>query len=331
MSSTAILHGPGSASGAPNLPDGFADTFTSRLVDIGELRLHAVIGGEGPPLLLVHGWPQTWYAWRKVMPTLAESFEVIAVDQRGIGHSDKPRSGYDVGTLAADLAALMDALAHKEFALYGTDTGMPIAHALAADYPGRVKRLVVSEAFLPGIASALPLFVPPVLNARLWHLMFNQLPAEVNEALVRGREDVFFGAEFAASAGTEKLPADTVKYYVDTLAADPEALRGSFEFYRAISSSAAQNEERRNRKLPMPVLGIGGEESGGENPANAMKLVAEDVTAVVLHGSGHWVAEQAPDELLAALTDFLAPYREEALSSEGSSWANALVEAYLEE
>jgi hypothetical protein len=78
-------------------------------------------------------------------------------------------------------------------------------------------------------------------------------------------------------------------------------------------------------------LGIGGEESGGENPANAMKLVAEDVTAVVLHGSGHWVAEQAPDELLAALTDFLAPYREEALSSEGSSWANALVEAYLEE
>jgi pimeloyl-ACP methyl ester carboxylesterase len=120
-----------------------------------------------------------------VMPTLAEDFEVIAVDQRGIGLSDKPRDGYDIGTLASDLVALMDALGHHEFAVYGTDTGMPIAHALAADHPERVERLVVSEAFLPGIASALPLFVPPILNARLWHLMFNQLPGEVNEALVR--------------------------------------------------------------------------------------------------------------------------------------------------
>jgi pimeloyl-ACP methyl ester carboxylesterase len=132
----------------------------------------------------------------------------------------------------------------------------------------------------------------------------------VNEALVRGREDIFFGAEFAASAGTTKLPDDAVRYYIDTLAADPEALRGSFEFYRAISTSAAQNEERKNRRLTMPVLGIGGEESGGENAANAMKLIADDVETVVLRGSGHWVAEQAPEELLAALTKFLAPYRD---------------------
>ena len=302
--------GPGSVSGVPQLPDGFADTFTSRYAEAGDVRLHAVIGGEGPPLLLIHGWPQTWYAWRMLMPALAEDFEVIAVDQRGIGLSDKPRDGYDIGNLASDLVALMDTLGHEKFAVYGTDTGMPIAHALAADHPERVERLIVSEAFLPGIASALPLFVPPALNARLWHLMFNQLPGEVNEALVTGREDVFFGAEFAASAGTSKLPDETVKYYVDTLAADPEALRGSFEFYRAISTSAAQNEERKNRRLTMPVLAIGGEESGGENAANAMKLVADDVQALVLPGSGHWVAEQAPDELLAALTEFLAPYRD---------------------
>ena len=304
-----IAEGRGSVSQAPNLPDGFTDTFSSRFVDIGELRLHAVIGGDGPPLLLIHGWPETWYAWRMVMPTLAEDFEVIAVDQRGIGLSDKPHDGYDIGTLASDLVGVMDALGHAEFAVYGTDTGMPIAHALAADYPERVKRLVVSEAFLPGLA-ALPLFVPPTLNARLWHLMFNQLPGEVNEALVRGREDVFFGAEFAASAGTTKLPDDTVDYYVDTIAADPEALRGSFEFYRAIPTSAAQNEERKNRRLTMPVLAMGGEESGGENAANAMKAVADDVQSVVLAGSGHWVAEQAPEALLAALTEFLAPYRE---------------------
>jgi len=308
-SDLATPEGPGSVSGAPNLPDGFADTFTSRYVDTGRVRLHAVVGGDGPPLLLVHGWPQTWYAWRLLMPTLARDFEVIAVDQRGIGLSGKPRDGYDIGTLASDLVALMDVLGHEEFAVYGTDTGMPIAHALAADYPERVERLVVSEAFLPGISPPLPLFVPPTLNARLWHLMFNQLPGEVNEALVRGREDVFFGAEFAASAGTTKLPDGAVKYYVDTLAADPEALRGSFEFYRAITASAAQNEERKSRRLTMPLLAIGGEESGGENAANAMKLVADDVQGVVLRGSGHWVAEQAPEELLAALTEFLAPYR----------------------
>ena len=308
-------HGPGSASGAPNLPAGFSDTFASRYVDAGAVRYHAVIGGEGPPLLLVHGWPETWYAWRMVMPTLAEDFEVIAVDQRGIGLSDKPRDGYDIGTLANDLVTLMDALGHHEFALYGTDTGMPIAHAVAADYPERVERLVVSEAFLPGLAP-LPLFVPPTLNARLWHLMFNQLPGEVNEALVTGREQIFFGAEFDASAGTTKLADDTVRYYIDLLAADPEALRGSFEFYRAISTSAAQNEERKSRRLTMPVLAIGGEESGRENAANAMKLVADDVQTVVLPGAGHWVAEQAPHELVAELTAFLAPYRDAARQKE---------------
>jgi pimeloyl-ACP methyl ester carboxylesterase len=307
-----VAEGRGAVAAAPNLPDGFTDTFTSRLVDVGNLRLHAVIGGQGPPLLLIHGWPQTWYAWRMLMPTLADGFEVIAVDQRGIGLSDKPRDGYDIGTLARDLAALMDVLGHDEFAVYGTDTGMPIAHALAADNPDRVERLVVSEAFLPGISAPLPLFVPPTLNARLWHLMFNQLPGEVNEALVTGREDVFFGAELEASAGTKKLPGEVVEYYVDTLAADPEALRGSFEFYRAITDSAAQNEERKSRRLTMPVLALGGEESGGENAANAMKLVADDVEGVVLAGSGHWVAEQAPEALLAALTRFLAPYRERA-------------------
>jgi pimeloyl-ACP methyl ester carboxylesterase len=303
MSTAAIVE-------APNLPDGFADTFTSRYVDTGEVRLHAVVGGEGPPLLLIHGWPQTWYAWRMVMPTLAEDFEVVAVDQRGVGLSDKPKAGYDVGTLSDDLVALMDALGHQRFAVYGTDTGMPIAYALAADHPDRVARLVVSEAPLPGISPSPPLFLPPQLNARLWHLAFNQLPAEVNEALVSGREHIFFGSELAASAGTKKLPDETVEYYVDILAASPEALRGSFEFYRAIPASAAQNDERKSRRLPMPVLAIGGAESGMEGVEATMKLVADDVQGVVLAGAAHWVAEQAPEELLAVLTTFLAPYRD---------------------
>jgi pimeloyl-ACP methyl ester carboxylesterase len=309
MSASPTPEGPGSVSGAPNLPTGFADTFTSRFIDTGQLRLHAVTGGEGPPLLLVHGWPQTWYAWRMVMPALAEDFQVVAVDQRGIGLSDKPPDGYDTGTIAGDMVALMDALGHERFAMYGTDTGMPIAYALAADHPDRLERLVVSEAPLPGVTPSPPLLLPPPLNARLWHLTFNQLPAEVNEALVRGREAVFFSAEFDASAGTNKLPADAVRYYIDRLASDPEALRGSFEIYRAFPAITAQNEQRNARRLSLPVLAIGGAESGGAMVADAMKLVADDVQGVVLAGCGHWVAEQAPEQLLDALTAFLAPYR----------------------
>ena len=305
-------HGPGSVQGAPNLPSGFSDTFSSRFVDAGSVRHHAVIGGDGPPLLLIHGWPQTWYAWRMLMPTLAASFEVIAVDQRGVGLSDKPNEGYDVGTLAGDMAALMDALGHERFALYGTDVGMPIAYALAADHPDRVVRLVVSEAPLPGISPSPPLFVPPVLNARLYHLMFNQLPAELNEALVQGREAIFFGAEFEASAGSKQLPAELVEYYVELLTGDAEALRGSFEFYRAIPESSAQNEQRKEQRLTMPVLAIGGAESSGAGVEATMNLIADDVQGVVLPGAAHWVAEQAPEELLAALTSFLAPYRDAA-------------------
>ena len=143
----------------------------------------------------------------------------------------------------------------------------------------------------------------------LWHLAFNQLP-KINEQLVTGREDIFFGAEFDASAGTNKLPADAVKYYIGTLAADPDHLRGSFGFYRAIPTSTAQNEQRKTRRLTLPVLAIGGSESSGEGPGNTMKLVADDVQTMVLAGSGHWVAEQAPEQLLAALTAFLAPYRD---------------------
>ena len=311
MSSSAATtpEGPGSVSGAPNLPAGFTGTFTSRYIDTGDLRLHAVTGGDGPPLLLVHGWPQTWYAWRLLMPALARDFTVVAIDQRGIGLSDKPQDGYDTGTLASDLVAVMDALGHQRFAVYGTDVGMPIAYALAADHPDRLDRLVVSEAPLPGISPSPPLFLPRQLNERLWHLAFNQLP-NVNEQLVTGREDIFFGAEFDASAGTKKLPDNAVRYYIDTLAADPDHLRGSFEFYRAIPTTSARNEHRKTRRLTLPVLAIGGAESSGEGVGNTMKLAADDVQTLVIPGCGHWVAEQAPEQLLAALTAFLAPYRD---------------------
>jgi pimeloyl-ACP methyl ester carboxylesterase len=303
--------GPGSVSGAPNLPAGFTDIFASRYVQTGDVRLHAVVGGDGPPLLLVHGWPGSWYYWRLVMPALAQDFTVVAVDQRGIGLSDKPEGGYDTATLADDLVALMDALGHRRFALAGVDTGMLIAYAVAADHPERVERLVVGEAPLPAISPPTPLVLPDPIKARLWHIPFNQ-QEKVNEQLVSGREDIFFGAEFDASAGAEKLPREVVEYYVDGLR-DREALHGSFQMYRAFGATAAQNEQRKRTRLTMPVLAIGGALSSGDMVAATMDLVADDVQPLVIPGSGHWVAEEAPHEVLAALTAFLAPYRERRL------------------
>ena len=295
---------PTSVSGAPNLPAGFATTFTSRYVRVNGIRLHAVVGGSGRPLLLVHGWPEYWYAWRLLMPALARDFQVVAVDQRGMGLSDKPRSGYDAGTVAGDLVALMDALGHQRFSVVGHDTGMVISYALAADHPDRVDRLAVAEAPLPGIGAAPTLFEPTAINDRIWHIAFNRT-STVNEQLVRGREDIFFGYEFTTSAA-KKLPEHAVRHYIQLLAASPDALRGSFEFYRALDTTLAQNRQRANRKLTMPVLAIGGQASLGTGTADTMKLVANNVQTAVIDGAGHFVAEEAPERMLAALTPFLA-------------------------
>jgi pimeloyl-ACP methyl ester carboxylesterase len=309
MNSPSTPEGPGSVSGAPNLPDGFTGTFTSRYVDTGELRQHVVTGGDGPPLLLVHGWPQTWYAWRLVMPALARHFHVIAPDQRGTGLSGRPEGGYDTGTLAADLVALMDALGHRRFAVAGHDTGMWIGYALAADHSDRVARLAVAETPLPGVSLSPPLFANAHLNNALWHFAFNRL-AEVNDQLAAGREDVYFGWQFATKAA-RPLPDYAVRHYIDTLAADPEALHASFAIYRALDATIAQNQQRKTRRLRIPVLGIGGAHSLREQVADTMKLAADDVQTLVIPGCGHHPAEETPDETLAALTAFLAPYRDE--------------------
>ena len=301
--------GAGSALGAPNLPDGFAKTFTSRYVEANGVRFHVVIGGKGRPLLLVHGWPQIWYQWRLVMPALAQNFEVIAVDQRGIGLSDKPESGYDAGAQANDMVALMEALGHRRFAMIGFDTGMPIGYALAADHPERLERLVVGEAIITGVTPSPPLLVPGPANTRLWHIAFNRLDGSVNEALVWGREAIYFGAEYAQSAGTP-LPDAVVRYYVERLASSRDALRGSFASYRAIDVSIAQNAERKKHKLTLPVLAIGGGKALGEGVASTMRLVADNVESKIIPESGHWVAEEAPLQLLEALRPFLAPYRD---------------------
>jgi pimeloyl-ACP methyl ester carboxylesterase len=291
------------------LPDGFLDVFTSRLVEVNGLRLHAVTGGDGPALLLIGGWPQTWYAWREVMPALARRHTVVAVDSRGAGLSDKPDDGYDAGTLAADLVALMAALGHDRFDVVGHDIGTWTGYALAADHPERVGRLAILEALIPGLTPSPPFFGPAAVNLKLWQFGFNRL-TDLNEELVRGRERLFFGWQFATKAARRTaIPAYAVDVYVDAITADPRALRASFAYYRALDETIAQNERRSKTRLTLPVLAVGGALWSGAGAAQTMRLAADDVTEVVLDDCGHYPAEEQPARFVEILEDFLAADR----------------------
>jgi pimeloyl-ACP methyl ester carboxylesterase len=200
--------------------------------------------------------------------------------------------------------------------MVGVDTGMPIAYALAADYRDRLERLAVGEAVIAGVTPSPPLFAPGPLNNQFWHIPFNRLD-ELNEELVRGHEDRYFGFQFAK--GGHPLPEYAEKYYIDMLASDPNALRGSFGQYRAWDANSAQNAQRQERRLTLPVLAIGGAKGIGEGAAKAMKLVADDVQTVIIPDCGHWLAEEAPEQMLAALTAFLAPYRDGTAAADNPS------------
>jgi len=294
----------------PQLDAAFCAAFQSIFVQTPQLRLHAVVGGGGPPLLLLAGWPQTWYAWRLVMPALARQYTVIALDPRGAGLSDKPATGYDTGTMATDVAQLMDALGHPQFALAGLDVGMWTAYALAADYPEKAVRLAVGEAVIPGILPSPPLFANDAVIKRLWHFAFNRLD-EVNEQLVAGREEIFFGHQFALKAARpDALPPEVVAVYVRALQASPTALTASFNYYRALDTTITQNEERKKVRLPLPVLAIGGAQGVGKTTELTMQAVADHVEGLVIPNCGHFVPEEAPQPLTAALTAFFEPYRQ---------------------
>lgn len=296
---------PGSLTGVPALPQGLANTFRSVMVDSGGTRLHAVVGGEGPPLLLVGGWPQTWYAWRLVMGDLARTHTVVVAESRGVGLSDKPAGGYDTATLAEDFVALMRTLGHERFAMVGHDIGMWIGYALAADHPETLTRLVLMEAAIPGISPSVPLLGPSTSNDRLWHFAFNRLP-ELNEQLVEGREHHFYPHQFASKAAAPtSITDDAVQTYVASLARSRDALRASFEPYRALDVTIAQNERRRATPITLPVLALAGDANLGDLVGRTMALVASNLRAVVLADVGHYPAEENPGAVLGLLLPFL--------------------------
>ncbi|MFI7065131.1 alpha/beta fold hydrolase [Kribbella sp. NPDC050124] len=300
----------GSVAGSPQLPADFGKTFKSRFVEANGIRQHVVIGGEGPPLLLVHGWPQNWYAWRLLMPALARKYTVIAPDQRGIGLSEKTPGGYDAATLADDLAALMTKLGHQRFAVVGHDTGYIIGYALAADHRDRVDRLAIAEIpGPPGVGADPSLWLDEPINNKVWHIPFNRVNDDLIVDMVHSNANGFYGYEFAIQAGGATLPSYATDYYIKLYNRNKDVLRASFGLYRAWGAMVAQNRERAKSPLTIPVLGIGGANSWGPYAGDGLKPAANDVQTVVIPGVGHWVAETAPEQMLKTLDSFLAPYR----------------------
>jgi pimeloyl-ACP methyl ester carboxylesterase len=273
------------------------------------LRLHFVKAGEGRrTVVLLHGFPQTWRQWRHVIPPLVTAgFRVVAPDYRGAGHSWRPPGGYDKRSMAEDVHRLLRQYLHIEgpVALVGHDIGLMIAYAYAQTHREEVSHLVVVDAPLPGTAVFDRIRVDP----RVWHFAFHGA-RDVAEMLVAGRERQYLQAFFNARCFDPSAISETdLDVYASAYAA-PGAMRAGFELYRAFEQDAADNREavRRNGKLNMPVLAVGGAIStSGPLMEEMMREVAETVTGLRVPGTAHWIVEENPEEFTTALLEFLGP------------------------
>jgi len=297
--------GFGSLHETPGLPADFTDVFDSYFIEAQEMRFHAVIGGNGPPLLLLAGWPQNWFAWRYLMLPLAERFTVVAADPRGVGLSAKPKTGFDTHSLGKDMYNLMSALGYEHFSMVGHDIGMWTGYAMAADQPGRIDRLVLGEALIPGLSPSPPLISDDRwLSDLLWHFNFNRA-LEINELLVSGRESMYFDYQFKTKGGHPEAIPEYARNYYASLLKDPEALRCSFEYYRALDTTIPQNRERAAKRLSLPILAFAGALCSGDMVERELRTVASNVQSLIIPDCGHYPAEEKPLELLAALQAFL--------------------------
>ena len=270
---------------------------------LARVTLHVAGAGSGVPVVLLHGWPQTWHEWRKVIPLLAGRYRLIVPDLPGLGDSSQPAGGYDKKTIAADLQEMCERLELGRFHLVGHDWGGPTAFALACAMPAAVRSLAILDVTIPGIGPDIS------QGGRRWHHAFHMTP-ELPERLVQGREREYLGwfyREFSwQRAAIEEADVDEyVRCY-----SRPGALRAGFEYYRNIPRDAADNRAilASGFRLPMPVLALGGartEARGrGEEPLESLRAIATDVRGGVLPDCGHFIPEEQPELLAARLLDF---------------------------
>jgi pimeloyl-ACP methyl ester carboxylesterase len=275
------------------------NNFVSRTAEIDGVRLHYTSGGHGPSLILLHGYAETSRMWAPILPVLGEKFTVIAPDLPGIGDSDVPAGGLDMKAAAIRMHSLARSLGVEKARVVGHDIGLMVAYAYAAQFPTEVEKLVVMDAFLPGVGDWETVYN----NPGLWHFRFN---GPTPELLVQGRERTYFEHywnNFAADK-TRSLPEADRKAYTAAYAR-PARMRAGWAYFVSFPQAAKDFAQLAQTRLTMPVLSIGGEKSLGEFLGNQMKLVASDVTVVVLKDTGHWILEENPKETTAALVKFL--------------------------
>ena len=273
-------------------------TFSHHTASVNGIQMHYVIGGQGDPVVLLHGWPQTWYEWHKVMPALAKNYTVIAPDLRGLGDSSKPATGYDGNTTAEDIYQLVSQLGlNQKIYLVGHDVGVQTAYSYAAVHPNNVSKLVILDVPLHG-------FFPPGTEDCCWWFSFHQTP-DIPEMLTDGKEREYLSWFYRLAYNPEAISAADINKYVSHYSA-PGGMRAGFEYYRAFSINEEQNKEHANVKLPMPVLALGGEYSFGTAALDSMKSLATDVRGGVVPLSGHWIAEERPDFLVKQLASFFS-------------------------
>ena len=272
----------------------------SRFAEVNGTRLHYLIAGKGNPIILLHGYAQNSHMWRPLISELAKTNTVIAPDLRGFGQSGKPPQGYDKKTMAQDIRALAASLGYRQVRIAGHDIGLMVAYAYAAQYPTEVERVVLMDAFLPGVGDWTKVW----LLRDLWHFHFY---GETPLKLVAGRERTYFEHfwnDFAADPRKSVSESDR-RIYAKAYA-QPGAMRAGFEVFRAFEQDSKDFAKFAETRLTMPMLVLSGEKAGGQFLIDQGRLVDSNVEGVLIKGSGHWLIDEAPDQVIPKLVSFLA-------------------------
>ena len=273
--------------------------ITENNAEVNGVKLHYLRAGSGPTVILLHGYTQTSRMWRPIIPLLAEKFTVIAPDLPGIGDSEIPMDGLDMKTAAIRIHALAKSLGIEKARIVGHDIGLMVAYAYAAQFPAETEKLVVMDAFLPGVEGWESVYN----NPGIWHFRFN---GPTPEALVQERERTYFEHfwnNFAADK-THSIPEADRAVYTAAYARSGR-MRAGWAYFVSFVQAAKDFAELSKSRIPMPVLAIGGEKANGDLLGKQMNIVAIDVTMVVLKNTGHWVLEENRKETTDALLKFL--------------------------
>lgn len=274
--------------------------FFHRFAEAGGVKIHYVTGGQGPAIVLLHGYPFTWFEWRKVMPALAAGYTVIAPDLRGCGDSEKPEEGYAETNVAEDVRQIVRQLGFAEINLVGRDIGMPIAYAYAAAHPDEVRRLALCEALIPGFG--LEDLMNPATGG-YWHFGFH-MQVDIAEMLTKGKEAEYLGPMWQLMSPVKGIEKAAVAEYLRCYSA-PGGMRGGFQHYKAMLESGKTNRANFHGKLKMPVLTLNGDKGiPQEQTLNCVKQVAENLTAELVPSSGHAFGEDNPDWVAERLIRF---------------------------